>query len=195
MNLTHVKVTEKVVEISWTTHQGENNATIEEHSVKSSETGRPELLQAMQSFKAPCLRLLGLTDKYGEDAYPSSVAIKHDDKRGRSIIVTIVKPLPKMNSPFVINTPLLLEGTSEESPGSMPKELVECLSVLQKEAVHFINGERAQQDMLRQNEPPAKPGGTLSPTAQAVADAAPSGSGSGKPRLFHKRAVKGNPKQ
>jgi hypothetical protein len=192
VNLTHVKVTEKVVEISWTTHQGEGNATVIEHSCKSTEAGRPELLLAMRSFLAPTLKLLGLTDKYGEDAYPSSVSIKHDDKRGRAIIVTIVKPLAKVNSPFVINSPLLHEGTGEEAPGSMPKELVECLATLTKEAVHYINGERAQLDVLKEPAPPARPGGTLSPTAQAVADAAPSGSS--KPRLMHHRVKKGNPK-
>ncbi len=151
MQFTKIRLTDTAVELIWNDNT-ETDKQITELS--STDLPEPSFTEALQAFLPDVLSLLELPAGY--DVTVRSVSIKYKgeaDRRG--IVVTCLKEIEAVNSPFVIHTPLVMERVEDDEyeDSFIGDGLFDQLTVLTDEAQRYLDGHRAQGDLDFEEDP------------------------------------------
>lgn len=149
MRFTKIKFNGEEVNLEWREafEDGDEKVT----TLKSDEAPARPFNTAMQAFGQLVCTLCSLPDIYLQDMMIRGINIRHSD-RGRGLIITGAKPVEHTGSPFVVNTPYLLEQQRDED-GNIPEgqeenefktALFQAVDRLAAEAESYLAGHRAQ---------------------------------------------------
>jgi len=149
MKFSRISVTKKGVELAY---ERKDEHKSEEVVAKSAERPLPSFADALQSFAAFVIDLLEIPDEWRENLTITTLNLSEDKNGYRGLIVTATRPIPKAyDRPLVMNTPLVREGSEDASDEActLSDEVLELVSLVEGEAVRYLNGEREQLDLLK----------------------------------------------
>ena len=145
MDFTKIKFDGQKTEIRYFEEHG--GGTVHKETVFRCNNERHEdfVYQASRLIE-PALEVLQLPQDYSENIEFRSVSLSNNEHQGMGAVITMMKTLPGMNAPFVMNTPHM--HNAEDGDSQMPTEIYERLIKLQEEAEAFMKGKSAQGDMF-----------------------------------------------
>lgn len=124
-----------------------------------ADPGHPDLQKALQAFVPLVVDFLGLPDRYAANFAITSVHRSEQAGGRKAVIISGVKTLTGSARPFNISTPLI-EESKEVKPDKDPlRPIWEALDKLIYEAVHYINGKRAQAELFGAEKEAGNPAG------------------------------------
>lgn len=158
MTFSKIKFDGVFVELTWTSKLDGSGEVV--HTLKSTDTPRPEFHAALKALVAPVLEVLELENAGWEDSLSvSGLSINEEEDGRRGLVCTCRRPLDVANAPLIINTPHLREFRDDEAlKGFMPDELYSAMEAVEKEAAHYLQGKRAQADLFDAVAPSADSG-------------------------------------
>lgn len=128
-----------------------NAGRIQKETVYScSEDKHPDFQKALTDLAPLAISLLGLPVEYVNGVTVSGVSISENEHQGMGAVITLLKEIPGINSPFVMNTPHV--HNAEEGGSIMPTALRNQIKTLVDEAQAFVNGKRAQGNLLDEQQ-------------------------------------------
>lgn len=147
MRFTKIRVTDKGVDLSWTTKKADGETISSE--LKSPQEPLPDLPAALQAFRPYVLDLVDLDARWGEELIITQLSIGEQtgDENLRNLIVTARRRCEKANGrPVVFNTPFLPEAGENTSPNiaTLDDATLELIADAEAAATRYVNGERAQ---------------------------------------------------
>ena len=155
MNITKVKVEGARIHIKWTT-PSKTGSEPDEHILRSNETPRPEFIEAMLGLRQAIVVEAELPEEMIEQITPRGVSLKTYADGRMGAVISGTRALENSNSPLVLNTPLKAdEGANETDPTPLLSDVTrEAVDEVVREAVKYIQGERAQQELLLEEKAP-----------------------------------------
>ena len=143
MKFTKIKFDGETVTLEWQELLFEDDRKTT--TFESKEDPEPGLNRALQALAPLVLRMIEAPEDWG--ALVKGVSVKHPgDQRG--LVVTAVREIEATNSPFVVNTPYLLESGEGEETAPLAAKVFKALDALEKQAARYIAGHRAQGSLF-----------------------------------------------
>ncbi len=136
--ITKVKHSKGQTLIRWRDVKAEE---IVEHELKSSEDPRPELLTSIAAFTPFVIEICEFPKGWTDDITVIGISLSEvESKAGMliGIVITASKRLERSPLPMLVNTPFMVDEV-------WPKGLQQAVEQLDREAVRFRTGDRAQQ--------------------------------------------------
>lgn len=125
------------------------NGLIQKEIIFKTDTERHSDFTAAANDLIPlAVSLLGLPMDYKEGIEFRGVTFSNNEHQGMGAVVTMLKYIDGINSPFVMNTPHMHNAEDGNSIMSTPYR--KALEHLIKEAEMFLQGKRAQGDLFIQ---------------------------------------------
>lgn len=148
MKFSKIKFDGVLTELTWTSKLDGAGEVV--HTLKSTDTPRPEFIGALKAMVGPVLEVLELENAGWEDSLSvSGLSINEEEDGRRGLVCTCRRPLDVANAPLIINTPHLREFRDDEAlKGFMPDELYSAMEAVEKEAALYLKGKRAQSDLF-----------------------------------------------
>lgn len=135
--------------------QGED-VGMEECSLKCKERPSSAFLYTLRALDQYVAKVCELPNEYSERIVPCGVGINYSKGWDKPIVtVTAQMKLLASNVPLTINTPNKVAAPPESQAGTVDKvcmqeEYIDTLYVLLEEAEKYLDGERAQGNLYRE---------------------------------------------
>jgi len=180
MKINSIKINKDETEIVFTEANGTKTMTT---TIVDAMTPAPEFTSAFGKLKTLANEVLNglLRSEAFKKIKPVRVKFKENDKGAIGCIITMSAEIPTSQRPFHFNTPLkfcLSEG-QEESEFFLSGKSADLLDELQKLAIDFMNGMRAQGDLFNAQESEAASAAAAETKPQPAVD-------NGKPAKLRK---------
>lgn len=153
-----IRVTKNIIKISYDRVLDGHR---ESYTIVSADKPRPELYQCMKNLAAPVAGLLEIEDKnLNQRIRPVKVRFKYDSNDLMSAVIEadFFCPLAGVNVPIKTpekQEPVDPEVNTQEDRFFVPYT-VDVLLAVQAEAIMFIDGERAQTTLFKNDEKKSK---------------------------------------
>ena len=154
MDITKLKDDGEKVEVRWRREAfGTEEPTVIESKMVSRDRPAQELIDALQAFRDRALDMAGLPKDpdWREGVQVTGVSVSYEEDGRRGLVVTMQRPSAYTNAPLVLNMPHAREeliGDDQEIAGALPGEMSRMIDRLAKAAQAYVQGHRAQGDML-----------------------------------------------
>ncbi|MCX6497185.1 MAG: hypothetical protein NTU93_00110 [Arthrobacter sp.] len=121
----------------------------DDYSMSCYAQASPGFYAALEDLVEHVLRLLELPASYGDRLTVTGVSLSWTDNI-MGAVVTAQKYLTAADAPLVLNTPHLPSAPYGENAGGkiMPGDMVLALETIQREAVLYVEGKRAQLELF-----------------------------------------------
>ena len=153
---TKIKFDGEKVHLAWTETAGPDGVDEVKCELSSNDLPHESFTAALLALKSTVTSLCDLPITWLEnDLYPlvvRSASINYEDGGLRGFVVTSLKYLPRTNAPMVLNTPHMREDDGESQGNCAPSDMVGLIEDLEREAVRYIKGHRAQGDLFNDDE-------------------------------------------
>jgi hypothetical protein len=153
MRIKKVKHSEKESKILIEYEKQSKNENWDEFSMHCNDQARPEFYLALKKLIPHLLKICELPVSYMDNINISSVSFSYggeNDTMGATI--TGVKKLKDSHAPLVLNTPHKPEaaysGEGGDESNLLSEDCVRALNELQREAVLYVQDERAQKNLF-----------------------------------------------
>lgn len=157
--LTKVKAKAGKWTIGWE-KMSESTGTYDSYEINSRDMPNDDLPKRLQVMANHVADICELPPGAAKKIVASGVSINYTEDNCY-VVITAQKALINSKSPLLINTPArpLYPGEDEDDNYCMSEELYDDLIILEKEALKYVRGERAQQVLDfggNDDEPPKK---------------------------------------
>jgi hypothetical protein len=131
----------------------EDQAQWDEFSLQSADRPVPEFIEALHALRQDVVSICELAETDETKLDVRGVTITHtNDIMG--LCITALKALKTTQAPLVLNTPHLPEESYSDTPCPvLDEQTVARLGVLIRAAERYVDGERAQGDLLAAAKP------------------------------------------
>lgn len=133
-----VSVKKKGVSVQWT----EGNAI---YQMECAELPRVELDNALSKLVPIVCKALNLPEIYAQELIITGISMVETDVM-QGVIITAKRSI-SLSRVFNLNTPILIVS-SDDHPPDFNREEAALINEIQREAVEYIKGERAQLEMF-----------------------------------------------
>lgn len=143
------KISLKNADVHIITEEEKNGDTIKT-DLDSDQPPNPEFGDAMTDLGLYMFNMMEFPKEWKEKAECRGLTINYEDDDRIGCIVTLYVPLAKFNGGVSINSPHLREKLPGTPGGGcfMPPKLVDLVKELRDEAQKYIDGDRAQRELL-----------------------------------------------
>lgn len=126
----------------------ESTGTYDSYGITSRDMPRDELHKRLQVLANHVEEICELPQGAAKHIVPSGVSMKYTDNNCHAVI-TALRTLRYSKTPMCINTPArpLHAAEGDEDGFCMSDEMIKDIEALEEEAMKYLNGERAQQQL------------------------------------------------
>lgn len=137
----------------------------DEAAIASFDRPLPAFVEVLGALWLDVCNICEFSHKYRDGLVVRGVSFSHTDGV-MGAVITALKSVKAASAPVVINTPHIPSAPYGDGAGGpvLPAETIDRLNDVRDEAIRYISGERAQQQLDLKPPPPADPTPSKSPS-------------------------------